>query len=530
MQTRLVTCASVSLLGLVLLVSCHAKGGAQYVASSADKKRAAAPRQGQARRAPRAPSKQAPKEGVQGERTPQREQYEHHGFNEFKETSEDARSTFAVDVDTGSYTVSRRKLNSGRLPPPAAVRVEEFVNYFDYDYPEPDSGAFGVHMEAAPSPFSQDDNRHLMRVGVQGKEITRAERKPVHLTFLVDVSGSMSSRDKLGLAKESLRILTNNLQEGDTVALATYAGRVAKILEPTGVDDKERILGALDRLEAGGSTAMNSGLELAYNMAMESFHPEHVNRVVVVSDGDANVGPASHEQILDEIQSYVDKGVRLSTVGFGTGNYQDTMMEQLANNGNGNYFYIDSRKEARRVFDKQVNGTLQIIAKDVKIQVEFHEDVVPRYRLIGYENRDIKDKNFRDDSVDAGEIGAGHTVTALYELEVDKQAQGKLATVRVRHKTPRGEEADEQAFPYRSDQLHTSLDEASRDFQFAAAVGGFAELLRESPYAQDLSYGLVEEVASASTKGREARRELVQLVRKAKRMDNREGSENRAER
>ena len=463
--------------------------------------------------APRAERDDAPRE-----RDRSREQYEHHGFNEFKDPSDDALSTFAADVDTGSYTISRRKLNSGQMPPPASVRVEEFVNYFGYDYPEPESGPFAVHTEAAPSPFASKKDRYLMRVGVQGKEISRAERKPVHLTFLVDVSGSMSSRDKLGLAKESLKLLTRQLKEGDTVALATYAGRTAKILEPTGVAHRERILSALDRLKAGGSTAMNSGLQLAYNMAMESFHPEHVNRVVVVSDGDANVGPDSHGAILETIQRYVDKGVRLSTIGFGTGNYRDTMMEQLANNGNGNYFYIDGMDEARRIFAKQINGTLQIIAKDVKLQVEFHDEAVERYRLIGYENRNVKDENFRNESVDAGEIGAGHTVTALYEVEVDARTTRPLATVRVRHKTPRGEEGHEQSFPYRTDQLHRSLDEAPRDFQFAAAVGGFAELLRHSPYAKNLSYELVEEVAASSTEGKETREEFVDLVRKAKRL------------
>ena len=447
-----------------------------------------------------------------------REKYTNPGVNEMKETSEDAKSTFAIDVDTGSYTIARRKLNSGRIPPAASVRVEEFVNYFDYDYPQPDSGPFGVNMEAAPSPFAADSNRYLMRVGVQGKRVTRATRKPVHLTFLVDVSGSMSSPDKLGLAKRSLKVLTNNMHEGDTVALATYAGRTAKILDPTNVNKKRRIFRALKRLKAGGSTAMNSGLEIAYKLALENYEPDHVNRVIVLSDGDANVGPSSHNQIQKRIRHFVDEGVTLSTIGFGMGNYQDTMMEQLANNGNGNYYYIDSMDEAKKVFGEQVDGTLQVIAKDVKIQVEFDEDTVPKYRLIGYENRNIKDKNFRNDRVDAGEIGAGHTVTAVYEIEVDPSAESKLATVRVRHKEPTGTKAKEQAFGFHAEELRSKLSDASSDFQFAAAVTGFAEILRESPYAENLSLDLVEEVASSAAGNDADRKEFVGLVKKAKQL------------
>lgn len=448
------------------------------------------------------------------------ENYKDHGVNPMTRTSEDAKSTFAIDVDTGSYTIARRKLNSGRIPPASSVRVEEFVNYFGYDYPNPDRGAFGVNMEAARSPFSADKNRYLMRVGVQGKRITRAERKPVHLTFLVDVSGSMRSRDKLGMAKRSLQVLVNNLREGDTVALATYAGRTARILDPTGIENRGKILGALNNLRAGGSTAMNSGLEIAYKLALTNYKRDHVNRVIVLSDGDANVGPSSHRQIQKRIKHFVDEGVTLSTIGLGMGNYNDTMMEQLANTGNGNYYYIDTMDEARKVFGEQVDGTLQVIAKDVKIQVEF-EDSVKKYRLIGYENRDVADKDFRNDKVDAGEIGAGHNVTALYELEVDPSAVGesdKLATVRIRHKEPQGSKASEQAFAFRGAELIRDIANTSDDFQFAAAVTGFAEKLRKSPYAGDLSWTLIEEIAASSTSGRADREEFVQLVKKARKL------------
>jgi Ca-activated chloride channel family protein len=327
----------------------------------------------------------------------------------------------------------------------------------------------------------------------------------------------MSNPDKLGLAKRSLRVLTNNLREGDTVALATYAGRVAKVLEPTGVEHRERILSALDNLEAGGSTAMNSGLEVAYELAMENFRRDHVNRVVVLSDGDANVGPASHEQILDRIQHFVDEGVSLSTIGFGMGNYQDTMMEQLANNGNGNYYYVDSMDEAQRIFGRQVDGTLQTIAKDVKIQVEFDEKAVSKYRLVGYENRHVADEDFRNENVDAGEIGAGHTVTAFYEIRVEDQAAltEDGVTVRVRHKPPQGVEAREQAFALDKRHLHGHLNQASQGFRFGASVTAFAEILRDSPYAEHVSLDLVEEVASSSAGEAAERREFLRLVRKA---------------
>jgi Ca-activated chloride channel family protein len=454
------------------------------------------------------------------------ESYTNYGVNQMTQTVEDAQSTFAIDVDTGAYTVTRRKLQHGQLPPHASVRVEEFVNYFRYSYPDPDSGPFGVHMEAAPSPFvSQDEaskhNRKILRVGVQGKRTNKTTRKPVHLTFLVDVSGSMSSGDKLRLVQKSLEILTNNLHEGDSVALATYAGRVAKILDPTGIENRGRILTAINSLRSGGSTAMNSGLELAYKLALENFERDHVNRVIVLSDGDANVGPSSHQDILKRIRHFVDEGVTLSTIGFGMGNYKDSLMEQLANKGNGNYYYIDSEKEARKVFGEQLDGTLQVIAKDVKIQVEFNEDAVKSYRLIGYENRDIADKDFRNDKVDAGEIGAGHTVTALYELVLTDKEVNNLGTVRVRHKEPQGAKAKEQAFLLTRGDLRGSVREASKDFQFATAVAGFAEMLRGSEYAKDLSFELIEEIAKGATiAGQQDRQEFIDLVKKAKSLKN----------
>lgn len=444
--------------------------------------------------------------------------YKDHGTNAMIEADKEAFSTFAADVDTGSYTMSRSKLQSGILPPKEGVRVEEFVNYFAYSYPQPAQGPFSVALEAAPSPFVAAKDRYIMRVGVQGKKLTPQERKPVHLTFLVDVSGSMNRHDKLGLAKQSLKVLTTNLKPSDTVALVTYASGSRVILEPTSVSDREKIFAALSELKAGGSTAMNDGLGQAYKVALQSFKRDHVNRVIVLSDGDANVGPASHDEILKEIKKYVDEGVTLSTIGFGMGTYRDHLMEQLANKGNGNYYYIDSIDEANKVFGAQLDGTLQVIAKDVKLQVEFNPKAVKQYRLIGYENRDVRDQDFRNDKVDAGEIGAGHTVTAMYEIIMESGHQEKdIAFVRVRHKEPEGYKASEQVFTLRPMELKSSLQDASKDFQFAAAVTGFAEILRQSPHAKSLSFSLIEEVAkAASSPNQKDRQEFIALVQKAK--------------
>lgn len=446
------------------------------------------------------------------------EQYTDHGVNPMTSTAKDKFSTFSVDVDTGSYTVTRRKLNEGVNVPASSVRVEEFVNYFGYDYPSPDAGAFGVHLEAAPSPFDPSPDRVLLRVGVQGKTVSAADRKPVHLTFLVDVSGSMNRPDKLGLAKTSLKTMVDRLGAKDSVALVTYAGSNRVVLKDTRTTkgNKATIKKAIDDLRSGGGTAMSSGMELAYKQAIATVEKGHVSRVLVMSDGDANIGPSSHSQILNQIKAYVDEGVTLSTIGFGMGNYKDTLMEQLSNKGNGNYYYIDSVDEARKVFGEQADGTLEVIAKDVKIQVEFNPDAVASYRLVGYENRDIADEDFRNDAVDAGEIGAGHTVTAFYEVVLTGKSATDLGYVRIRAKKPDGYQAAEQIFTWRSAALKTKLSDASRDFQFASAVVTFAEKLRESPYAEGISWGLIEEVAKASAAVKKDRLEFLGLVKKAK--------------
>ncbi len=448
------------------------------------------------------------------------EQYTDHGVNPMTSTAKDKFSTFSVDVDTGSYTVTRRKLNEGVNVPASSVRVEEFVNYFGYDYPSPDAGAFGVHLEAAPSPFSPKKDAYLLRVGVQGKKLAPADRKPVHLTFLVDVSGSMNRPDKLGLAKSSLKILTDRLGAKDSVALVTYAGSNRLVLADTPATEgnKARIKKAIDDLRSGGGTAMSSGMELAYKQAIATTKPGHVSRVLVMSDGDANIGPSSHSQILNQIKAYVDEGVTLSTIGFGMGNYKDTLMEQLSNKGNGNYYYIDSVDEARKVFGEQADGTLEVIAKDVKIQVEFNPEAVSSYRLVGYENRDIADEDFRNDAVDAGEIGAGHSVTAFYEVTLAQGPSRVLAHVRVRAKSPEGQEAEEQIFSMATANVREELHQASAGFQFGAAVVAFAEKLRKSPYTGQMTWGLIEELASINATG-EQRKELLELIGTASRLE-----------
>ncbi|MHB8874857.1 MAG: vWA domain-containing protein [Myxococcaceae bacterium] len=443
------------------------------------------------------------------------ESYGSYGVNPFVATAQDPLSTFGVDVDTASYTVARRKLLEGSLPPPDSVRVEEFLNYFRYQYPHPEKGVLAVQLDAAPSPF--DPGRHLLRVGVQGKRLSIGERKPAHLTFLVDVSGSMSSPDKLPLAKRALRTLVDALRDGDTVALVTYASGTRVVLPATGLEHKARLHAAIEDLTAGGSTAMAGGIGLAYREAMKTLDGKSVSRVIILSDGDANIGATSHEAMFKQIEGYAKEGVTVSTVGFGMGNYKDELMEQFANKGNGNHSYVDSAMEARRLFQEQLGGTLEVIAKDVKLQVEFDPRQVLSYRLVGYENRAIADEDFRNDRVDAGEIGAGHTVTALYELELRPGAGAALATVRVRAKRPNGSTADEASFPFPAHGLAGSFGEANRDLRFATAVMGAAEIFRRSPHARSWSYDQVLAIArDAAPESSTERQEFVELLQTAR--------------
>ncbi|MCA9675933.1 MAG: von Willebrand factor type A domain-containing protein [Kofleriaceae bacterium] len=447
------------------------------------------------------------------------EGYKDYGVNAWTDTAKDHLSTFAADVDTASYTIARRKLDSGALPPTAAVRVEEFVNYFHYGYAAPDGARpFAVHMDAAPSPFNK--GRQIVRVGVTTKAKSIAERKAANLVFLVDVSGSMHSADKLELAKRSLRILVDNLKDGDSVALVTYAGATRVVLPATGLDHKDQILEAIEDLTAGGSTAMSSGVELAYQQAAKMMRGDAITRVLVLSDGDANVGNTSHEEILKTIAGHVKEGVTLSTIGFGMGNYKDDMMEQLADKGNGNSFYIDGLSQAKRVFQEQLGSTLEVVAKDVKLQVDWNATMVKRYRLIGYENRDIADDDFRKDEVDAGEIGAGHQVTAIYEIELASTipadlTPADLATVRVRHKAPKATTATEAAFGFPADGDAVDFDHASADFRFAFAVAAFAEVLRGSEDSEHWSLKEIRRIAAAAAGTDPDRTELVGLIDRA---------------
>jgi len=343
-----------------------------------------------------------------------------------------------------------------------------------------------------------------------------SERKTAHLTFLVDVSGSMQGSDRLPLAKRALRMLVDQLHDGDTVALVTYAGAVRLVLPPTGMVEKARIHQAIEDLTAGGSTAMGSGIELAYQQALKVLDGRSLSRVIILSDGDANVGRTSHQEILKSVAGHVKEGVTVTTVGFGMGNYKSALMEQLADKGNGNHYYVDSLMAARRIFVEQLGGTLQVIAQDVKLQVDFDPAQVNAYRLVGYENRDIADRDFRNDKVDAGEIGAGHTVTALYEVDLKAGAGEGFVTARLRAKPPRGTTATEKAFVFPAAALATRFEDASVDLRFATAVMGAAEIFRRSPHAAEWSYAQVTQIARAATPdGNAERQEFLSLLEHA---------------
>ena len=417
--------------------------------------------------------------------------FQHYGVNPFIDTEDDHLSTFAVDVDTASYTVARRFLQDGNAPDPNSVRVEEFVNFFDQGYEPPTENAFAIHLEGSPSPFGSS-NHWLMRVGLQGKEVGAEDRKDATLVFTVDVSGSMGREDRLGTVKQSLRLLVDELRSDDKVAIVVYGDRGRVLLEPTSGRNKGEILQAIDSLNPGGSTYVEDGLRLAYELAADEVEPGRITRVLLLSDGVGNVGNTGPGSILGQVKKYVEKGVTLTTVGFGMGNYNDILMEQLANDGDGSYYYVDTLSEARRLFVEDLTGTIQVIAKDAKVQVDFNPDTVSRFRLLGYENRRVEDEDFRDDSVDAGEIGAGHSVTALYELKLRESADGLLGTVYMRYEDPDFNEVTEINREFQSSELASSFEESSPRFQLAAVVAEFAEVLRGSYWASD---GSLEAVA-----------------------------------
>ena len=395
----------------------------------------------------------------------------------------------------------------------ASVRAEEFINYFDYDYAVPEEGAFAVSMDSMVHPFSK--RTQILRVGVKGKSFSAETRPPLRLTFLVDVSGSMSSSDKLPLAQQAMHLLVDTLGPQDSVALATYAGRTARVLEPTTGRNKAQIHRAIDALSSGGGTAMGSGLELAYEMAWEAFEPGAENRVMVLSDGDANIGRTGVSSMLSTIRGYADRGVTMSTIGFGMGNYQDTRMEQLANNGDGSSHYVDGLAEASKLFVEDFCQNLIGIARDVKLQVEFDPAQVESYRLIGYENRDIADNDFRNDRVDAGEVGAGHSVTALYELRLSEHSsRAPAVTTRVRYEQPGPDSvATERTWSISGKALKRSRP--SQSLQRAFVAGAFAEHLRRSPFAASSSLQELSAYAAKRLSKDAEDQELLTLIRSA---------------
>ncbi len=421
--------------------------------------------------------------------------FENYGVNPFIDTEDDRLSTFALDVDTGSYTVGRSYINGGNLPPKDSVRVEEYVNYFRQDYDFPAAGeAFAIYLDGAPIPFSQTERYQVMRVGIQGYAVSNEERQDVHLTFVVDVSGSMDMENRLGLVKRSLQLLVNQLRPTDTVAIVVYGDNARAILEPTSGEEAETINKAIKRLVAEGSTNAEAGLRLGYQVAAKAMREDAINRVILCSDGVANVGQTGADSILKEIEEYAGKGITLTTVGFGMENYNDVLMEQLANKGDGFYAYVDTFNEARRLFVDNLTSTLQVIAKDAKVQVDFNPEVVARYRLIGFENRALEDEKFRDDTVDAGEIGAGHSVTALYEIKLHPDAEGAMATVYMRWADPKTGEVTEISRQFGTADMAEAFDEASPRFQWDVVVAEAAEILRESYWAQGSTLaGVVEE-------------------------------------
>jgi Ca-activated chloride channel family protein len=405
-----------------------------------------------------------------------------YGINPFVQTSKDKFSTFAMDCDTAAYTLGRTYLRRGQLPPWQSVRVEEYVNFFDYEYDTPEEGSFAIHGEAAPSPYRK--NHLLLRVGIKAREVSKEQRRPARLTFVVDVSGSMSSQKRLPLVRRALKMLVDELREGDQVSIVVYGSRARLFLDWTEATRKQSIKNKIMRLRTQGSTNAEQGLVLGYRQAAKNFSNGCDNRVILCSDGVANVGKRGPEAILKEIKKYSDKGIYLTTVGFGRGNYSDVMMERLANKGNGTYAYVDNENEARRIFVEKLTGTLVTVGKDAKIQVEFSEKAVKSYRLLGYENRDVKDEDFRNDKVDAGEVGAGHSVTALYELELSDDLGSSLGTVRVRYQSPRSSRVTEIQEVLDNKCIKASFDKASTTYRLAAVVGQLAEILRKSPYAK----------------------------------------------
>jgi Ca-activated chloride channel family protein len=476
--------------------------------------------------------------------------YDHISENPFLPAATNPLSTFSIDVDTASYSNVRRFINTGSLPPKDAVRVEEMINYFSYDYREPEGDKpFSIDLDGTSCPW--DESHRLVRIGLKGREVTNQNRPASNLVFLLDVSGSMSPVERLPLVKQAMRLLVEKLTEKDRVAMVIYAGGSGLALPSTTGDRKEVILSALEDLKAGGSTNGAEGIELAYKIAVDNFIKGGVNRVILATDGDFNIGVTNQGDLTRLIEEKAKSGVFLSVLGVGTDNLKDSTMQKLADKGNGNYAYLDSIDEARKVLVQQINGTLMTIAKDVKIQVEFNPARVASYRLIGYEKRILRKEDFNNDKVDAGEIGAGHTVTALYEIvpagtdatdpassvpavdplkyqaaataQSDSKASQEMVTVKLRYKKPDGDTSQllERAFVDNG----SKFVNAAPDLKFAAAVAQFGMILRDSQYKGKGSLGAVIEWAQEG-KGRDAagyRAGFIEMARKTQALKKSEG-------
>lgn len=467
-----------------------------------------------------------------------RDRFEHREPNPVKVAAEEPVSTFSIDVDTASYAFVRRALNNGHLPQKDAVRIEEMINYFDYDYAVPKSRTkpFKPSVAVYPTPWNKDTR--LLHIGIKGHDVTGSEKPRTNLVFLIDVSGSMSTPDKLPLLKNSLKMLVEELEPQDTVAIAVYAGAAGTVLEPTKIKDKGKIIAALERLQAGGSTAGGEGIRLAYALAEANFDRDAVNRVILATDGDFNIGIRNPEELKGFVERKRKTGIYLSVLGFGQGNYNDELMQKLAQNGNGNAAYIDTLNEARKVLADEANSTLFTIARDVKIQVEFNPARVAEYRLIGYESRILKREDFNNDKVDAGDIGAGHAVTAIYEITpvgsksrlVEDLRYGKAAApakegkgeeyafLKIRYKLPGEKESRLITQSIDNKAAYGKIEDAPDDIRFAAAVAAFGQILKGAPYLKD--FGPDDVIALAEpARGRDRfgyRSEFVNLVRLAK--------------
>jgi Ca-activated chloride channel family protein len=472
------------------------------------------------------------------------EQYDNGKPNPIKLVSEEPVSTFSADVDTASYSRARRALNDDYLPPSEAIRIEEMVNYFDYDYQLPTTSdqPFTPTVWTMPTPWN--DNSKLLHIGIKGYDVQPEETPDANIVFLLDVSGSMNSPDKLPLLKKSINMMVEELDKDDSVAIVVYAGAAGVVLEPTGGNKKRKISEALNKLSAGGSTAGGQGLELAYKLAQENFDDDKVNRVILATDGDFNVGITDPDRMKDFITEKRDSGIFLTVLGFGDGNYNDVIMQQLAQNGNGTAAYIDTLKEARKVLVREFTSTVFPIAKDLKFQIEFNPAVVAEYRLIGYETRLLNREDFNNDKVDAGDIGSGHTVTALYEItltgdegaidplrygEETTQAtdkDGEIGFLKMRYKLPNQDESTLITTPVELDDIYRDIDNAPRDARFAAAVAAMGHKMSKSDYLKDFSYDDIIDLA-VDTKGRDRfgyRAEFVELVDAAKRISERQAS------